>query len=68
MGTATVPAPAFQPLIMPAWVDRILLAFVVYVVFGSLWMLSGTGGPHVTFYVGLSYKLPAELACIAVVL
>jgi diguanylate cyclase (GGDEF)-like protein/PAS domain S-box-containing protein len=68
MGTATAPAPALQPLIVPPWVDRLLLAFVAYVALGSLWMLSGAGGPHVTFYVGLSYKLPAELACIAVVL
>jgi diguanylate cyclase (GGDEF)-like protein/PAS domain S-box-containing protein len=66
MGTATVPAPSLRPPIVPAWVDRILLAFVVYVALGALWMLSRAGGPHVTFYVGLSYKLPAELACMAV--
>src|SRR6185437_4142012 len=68
MGTATVPATSLRPLTMPAWVDRFLLAFVIYVAVGSLWMLSRAGGPHVTFYVGLSYKLPAELACISVVL
>jgi diguanylate cyclase (GGDEF)-like protein/PAS domain S-box-containing protein len=68
MGTATVPAPPLRPLTVPAWVDRFLLAFVVYVAVGGSWMLSGAGGPHVTFYVGLSYKLPAELACVAVVL
>ncbi|HEY2036858.1 MAG TPA: EAL domain-containing protein [Steroidobacteraceae bacterium] len=68
MGTATVPAPSLRPLIVPAWVDRFLLAFVVYVVVGALWMLSGAGGSHVTFYVGLGYKLPAELACVAVLL
>jgi diguanylate cyclase (GGDEF)-like protein/PAS domain S-box-containing protein len=68
MGTATVPASPLRPLIVPAWVDRFLLAFVVYVAVGCLWMLSRAGGPHVTFYVGLSYKLPAELACVAVVL
>ena len=67
MGTATVPVPSPRPLIMPAWVDRFLLGFAVYVALGSLWMLSRAGGPHVTFYVGLSYKLPAELASIAVV-
>jgi diguanylate cyclase (GGDEF)-like protein/PAS domain S-box-containing protein len=29
-------------------------------------MLSGAGGPKVTFYVGLLYKEPAELVCILV--
>jgi diguanylate cyclase (GGDEF)-like protein/PAS domain S-box-containing protein len=66
MGTATVPAPSLRPLIVARQVDRLLIAFAVYVAVGALWMLSRAGGPHVTFYVGLFYKLPAELACISV--
>ena len=51
---------------MPAWVDRLLAAFVVYVAAGSVLMLSRAGGAHVTFYIGLISKLPAEAACISV--
>jgi diguanylate cyclase (GGDEF)-like protein/PAS domain S-box-containing protein len=47
-------------------VDRLVIGFVIYVVAGSAWMLSGFGGPKVTFYVGLFYKQPAALACVTV--
>jgi diguanylate cyclase (GGDEF)-like protein/PAS domain S-box-containing protein len=47
-------------------VDRLLVGFAIYVVAGTAWMLSGLGGPKVTFYVGLFYKLPAELAAVVV--
>ena len=50
----------------PRWVERLLIGFAVYVFAGTVWMLSGFGGPKITFYVGLFYKLPAELACTAV--
>ncbi len=46
--------------------DRLLIAFALYVVAGTAWMLSGLGGPKITFYVGLFYKLPAELAAVIV--
>jgi diguanylate cyclase (GGDEF)-like protein/PAS domain S-box-containing protein len=51
---------------MPGWVDRLAIPFAIYVAVGAAWMLSGAGGPRVTFYVGLLYKEPAELACILV--
>jgi len=47
-------------------VDRLLIGFAIYAVAGTAWMLSGLGGPKVTFYVGLFYKLPAQLACVIV--
>ena len=51
---------------MPSWVNRLIIVFAIYVVAGAAWMLSGAGGPKVTFYVGLTYKLPAEIAFISV--
>jgi diguanylate cyclase (GGDEF)-like protein/PAS domain S-box-containing protein len=67
MDTAAVPAGSLRPPGVPGWVDRLLIAFAIYVVVGAAWMLSGAGGTNVTFYVGLSYKLPAELVSILVV-
>ena len=51
---------------MPRWVDRLLIGFAIYVIAGTAWMLIGLGGRHVTFYVGLFYKLPAELVAVLV--
>jgi diguanylate cyclase (GGDEF)-like protein/PAS domain S-box-containing protein len=47
-------------------VDTLLVGFAIYALAGSIWMLSGLGGPKVIFYVGLFYKQPAALACIVV--
>ncbi|MBV8342162.1 MAG: EAL domain-containing protein [Gammaproteobacteria bacterium] len=47
--------------------NRLLIGFAIYAAAGTAWMLSGLGGPKVTWYVGLFYKQPAALACIAVV-
>ena len=66
MDTAAVPARPLAPAVVPAWVSRLLMVFAIYVAVGAAWMLSGAGGPRVTFYVGLTYKLPAETAFIAV--
>jgi diguanylate cyclase (GGDEF)-like protein/PAS domain S-box-containing protein len=65
--TAVDTARTLQLRDLPPWVDRLLVGFVVYVVVGSLWMVSGFGGPRVIFYTGLLYKQPAALACILVV-
>ncbi|HET9108185.1 MAG TPA: EAL domain-containing protein [Steroidobacteraceae bacterium] len=66
MDTAAVPAQTGRPPSVPAWVDRLLILFAIYVAVGVAWMLSGAGGPEVTFYIGLFYKEPAELLCILV--
>jgi diguanylate cyclase (GGDEF)-like protein/PAS domain S-box-containing protein len=52
--------------VVPRWVDTLLVGFAIYALAGSIWMLSGLGGPKVIFYVGLFYKQPAALACIVV--
>jgi diguanylate cyclase (GGDEF)-like protein/PAS domain S-box-containing protein len=61
MDTAIVPGRTFRPRAVPAWVDQLLIAFAIYVAVGAAWMLSGAGGPKVIYYVGLFYKMPAEL-------
>jgi len=64
----TLPVPARSPRleVAPRWVDRLLVGFVIYVIAGTAWMLSGLGGPGVIYYVGLFYKLPAELLAVVV--
>ncbi|MBW4051380.1 MAG: EAL domain-containing protein [Proteobacteria bacterium] len=66
MDTAAVPARPLRRLSVPGWVDRLLILFAIYVVIGVAWMITGAGGPKVTFYVGLFYREPAELACILI--
>ena len=65
MDTA-VPARSLRLPVVPSWVNRLIIVFAIYVVAGAAWMLSGAGGSRVTFYVGLSYKLPGEIAFISV--
>ena len=68
MDTTAVPARAsFQPLVAPSWAERLFLPFALYVAIGAAWMVSGAGGPKVTFYVGLISKLPAQVGCIFIV-
>ena len=67
MDTAAVPIRSLRLSVVPAWVDRLVVAFTIYVAIGAAWMLSGAGGSKVIFYVGLISKLPAELTCIVVV-
>jgi len=64
MDTAAVSARSPHLVAVPAWVNRLILAFAVYVTIGAVWMLSGAGGPKVTLWLGLLYKMPAEFVCI----
>jgi diguanylate cyclase (GGDEF)-like protein/PAS domain S-box-containing protein len=48
-----VAAPGGRPKAIPAWVDRALLALVVYTAICSVWMLGDFGGKVVSYYVGL---------------
>ena len=66
MDTAAEPARSLRQLPVPASADRLLIAFALYVAVGSVWMLTGIGGPTVIRYVGLTYKLPPELVFVAV--
>ena len=66
MDTAAVPARSLRLGVVPVWVNRLLIAFAIYVAVGAAWMLSGAGGAKVIFYVGLYYKDAAELICVIV--
>ncbi|MGH8288418.1 MAG: putative bifunctional diguanylate cyclase/phosphodiesterase [Steroidobacteraceae bacterium] len=66
MGIAAIPARSLRPRAVPGWVNRLAIGFAVYVAIGAVWMLSRAGGPQVIYYVGLFYKMPAELAAIVV--
>jgi diguanylate cyclase (GGDEF)-like protein/PAS domain S-box-containing protein len=45
------------------WVDLLLTGLVLYAAAGTVWMLTGAGGPTVTHYVGLVSEAPAALIC-----
>jgi diguanylate cyclase (GGDEF)-like protein/PAS domain S-box-containing protein len=45
----------------PRWVDWLFRGLVLYVITGSVWMLTGLGGAAVTHYVGLFSDAPAAL-------
>ena len=66
MDTAVLSARSSRVSVVPGWVDRLVIAFAIYVAVGAVWMLSGAGGPKASWYLGLFYKLPAELVCILV--
>ena len=66
MDTSAVAARTPHPVAVPGWVDRLVFAFAVYVAVGAVWMLSGAGGPKVSLWLGLLYKMPAELIAIIV--
>ncbi|MGH8136614.1 MAG: putative bifunctional diguanylate cyclase/phosphodiesterase [Steroidobacteraceae bacterium] len=50
----------------PGWVGKLLIGLLIYVVAGSVWMLTGLGGEQITHYVGLLSDGPANLAAVAV--
>ena len=52
---------------VPLWVNRLFGALVVYALLASLWMLTGLGGPKVTYYVGLLSDIPAGLTSVIIV-
>jgi diguanylate cyclase (GGDEF)-like protein/PAS domain S-box-containing protein len=66
MDTAALPARSPGLVVVPGWVNQLLVAFAIYVAIGAAWMLSGAGGTKVTFYVGLYYKDLAEVVAIVV--
>jgi len=68
MDTAVVAARSPRLVAEPGWVDRLIIAFAVYVAVGAVWMLSGAGGPKVSLWLGLLYKMPAEVVATVVVL
>ena len=59
--------PALRSATTRRWVDALCLAQVAYVIVGSVWMLTGFGGPSVMHYVGLVSDAPAALAAVVVI-
>ena len=51
---------------MPRWIDRLIVVFAIYVALGTVWLVTGFGGPTVTRYVGLLYEQPAAFAIVIV--
>jgi diguanylate cyclase (GGDEF)-like protein/PAS domain S-box-containing protein len=64
--TQVIPAQSIRFGATPRWVDRLFIGLAIYVVAGSVWMLTGFGGPQITHYVGLLSDAPAALASVVV--
>jgi len=64
--TQVIPAQSIRFGDTPRWVDRLFIGLAIYVVTGSVWMLTGFGGPQITHYVGLLSDVPAALASVVV--
>jgi diguanylate cyclase (GGDEF)-like protein/PAS domain S-box-containing protein len=64
--TKVAPAHSIQFGATPRWVDVLFVGLVIYVVTGTVWMLTGLGGPDVTHYVGLVSDVPAALGSVVV--
>jgi diguanylate cyclase (GGDEF)-like protein/PAS domain S-box-containing protein len=58
------PAALIRPGIAQRWTEWLFLGVTVYVIAGSLWMLTGFGGPTVTHYFSLISDGPAALATV----
>jgi diguanylate cyclase (GGDEF)-like protein/PAS domain S-box-containing protein len=50
----------------PRSVDVLFIGLVIYVITGTVWMLTGFGGPDITHYVGLLSDAPAALASVVI--
>jgi diguanylate cyclase (GGDEF)-like protein/PAS domain S-box-containing protein len=48
------------------WVDVLLIGLGIYCVTGTVWMLTGFGGPQITHYVGLLSDAPAALVSVVI--
>jgi len=44
----------------------LFIGLVIYVITGTVWMLTGFGGPQITHYVGLLSDAPAALASVVI--
>ena len=66
MGATAEPARDNSSGAPPAWIDKLCIGLVVYVVVCALWMLTGFGGERVRHFVGLLSDSPACLAAVIV--
>src|SRR4029077_7400699 len=64
--TKVLPAQTIRFGAAPRWVDVLFIGLVIYVITGTVWMLTGFGGAAVTHYVGLLSDAPAALASVIV--
>ncbi|HYB32729.1 MAG TPA: EAL domain-containing protein [Steroidobacteraceae bacterium] len=66
MDSQTLTVPPIRSGSAPRWVDTLLFGLVVYVIAGTVWMLTGFGGPRMMHYVGLVSDVPAALTSVVV--
>jgi diguanylate cyclase (GGDEF)-like protein/PAS domain S-box-containing protein len=66
VGETAEPAHQLRPGTPPAWIDKLCIGLVVYVVICAVWMLTGLGGERVRHYVGLLADTPASLTALIV--
>ena len=66
MDTEVIAAQSTPLRATPRWVDGLVFGLGLYVAAGTVWMLTGLGGPEVTHYVGLFSDVPAGLVCVVI--
>jgi diguanylate cyclase (GGDEF)-like protein/PAS domain S-box-containing protein len=66
VGETADPAHQRRPGTPPAWIDKLCIGLVIYVVICTVWMLTGLGGERVRHYVGLLADTPASLTALIV--
>ena len=64
--TQVTVAPPIRSATIPRWVNALVLGLLIYCAIGTVWMLTGLGGPQITHYVGLLSDLPAALVSVIV--
>jgi diguanylate cyclase (GGDEF)-like protein/PAS domain S-box-containing protein len=59
MSTHALLPTAVRAEAVPCWIDRLYASLIVYVIAAAAWMLTGVGGPAITYYVEMfSCPLP----------
>jgi diguanylate cyclase (GGDEF)-like protein/PAS domain S-box-containing protein len=66
VGENTGSAQQARPEAPPAWIDKLCIGLVIYVLVCAVLMLTGLGGDRVRHYVGLLADTPSSLAALIV--
>jgi diguanylate cyclase (GGDEF)-like protein/PAS domain S-box-containing protein len=67
MGTQALFPTVVRAEARPRWIERLYAALVVYVIGATAWMLTGLGGPTLSYYVAMISSLPAFLAATMII-